>query len=236
MNYQSNMFQRDSFVSFGCLERSATTMFSFVLADVFQPAERGPQVIELVQETLRGYHQRTDVLVVVQQAAVFPQQPLVSAWIDAVPLVEIFQQVLLLLLVHKSQADIQAVCQRGEYVQETEGRIILPFVTVGEIDVGYEQHDMAAQHADVHGKRGLLLRILHLGENIRRGFLDGIDQLPEFQIVVFRSGWLDMLVQGGMKFPSTSQRFPFLRRRPITRKCLPRLLPSICPVGTTLNA
>lgn len=151
-----------------------------MLADVFQPAERGPQVIELVQETLRGYHQRTDVLVVVQQAAVFPQQPLVSAGIDAVPLVEIFQQVLLLLLVHKSQADIQAVSQRGEYVQETEGRIILPFVTVGEIDVGYEQHDMAAQHADVHGKRGLLLRILHLGENIRRGFLDGIDQLPEW--------------------------------------------------------
>lgn len=157
-----------------------------MLADVFQPAERGPQVIELVQETLRGYHQRTDVLVVVQQAAVFPQQPLVSAGIDAVPLVEIFQQVLLLLLVHKSQADIQAVCQRGEYVQETEGRIVLPFVTVGEIDVGYEQHDMAAQHADIHGKRGLLLRVFHLGENIRRGFLDGIDQLPEFQIVVFQ--------------------------------------------------
>ena len=139
-------------------------------------------------------------------------------------------------LVHKSQADIQAVCQRGEYVQETEGRIVLPFVTVGEIDVGYEQHDMAAQHADIHGKRGLLLRVFHLGENIRRGFLDGIDQLPEFQIVVFQIRMAGHAGTGRMKFPSTSQRFPFLRRRPITRKCLPRLLPSICPVGTTLNA
>ena len=76
--------------------------------------------------------------------------------------------------------------QRGEHVQKAQRRVILPLIAEREIDVGYEQHDMAAQHTDVGGKVGLFLRILHLGKDVKRGFLDGIDKLAEFGIIAFQ--------------------------------------------------
>ena len=103
---------------------------------------------------------------VIQQAAIFPQQPFVCTGSDAVPFIEVFQQVLFLLLAHETQAYVQVVGQCGEYIQKTQGGIVLSFITVGKINVGYEKHDMAAQHADVCGQCRLLFRIFHLGENI----------------------------------------------------------------------
>lgn len=103
---------------------------------------------------------------VIQQAAIFPQQPFVCTGSDAVPFIEVLQQVFFFLFAHKTQAYVQVVCQCGKYIQKTQGGIVLPFITIGKINVGYEKHDMTAQHADVCGQRRLLFRIFHLGENI----------------------------------------------------------------------